>query len=134
METLTLIEPDDDVAAELSSRFDVYNARHAPWRIETFSYALRRDDALVAGGRAVVNMGAVEIRSLWVDEALRGRGIGSRVMTALEEEAKRRGAARATLYTFSWQAQPFYEGLGYRVYARFSYPDGPERIDMMKDL
>lgn len=36
------------------------------------------------------------------------------------------------LYIYSWQAQGFYENIGYEVFSKFKYPDGPERIDMQK--
>ena len=55
-------------------------------------------------------------------------------METIENEAIKRGARRAMLYTFSWQAQGFYENIGYEVFSRFKYPDGPERIDMQKEL
>ena len=74
------------------------------------------------------------MRGLWVDVTLRGRGLGEKVLSAIESEARRRGASRAMLYTYSWQAEVFYERLGYRVFSRFEYPDGPERIDMQKEL
>ena len=69
-----------------------------------------------------------------MDEALRGQGLGEEILCAIEAEARRRGATRAMLYTYSWQALGFYERLGYRAFSRFQYPDGPERIDLQKEL
>lgn len=131
---IELVDPDEAVYADYSSNFTAYNAAHATWDIRTFSCILRRGGRIVAGGRGVTNMGALELRGLWVDEDLRGTGLGTRLLSAIEEEARRRGARRAMLYTFTWQAKAFYRRMGYREYARFPYPDGPERIDMMKDL
>ena len=79
-------------------------------------------------------MGALEIRGLWVDENLRGRGTGARILKAIEDEARRRGATRAMLFTFSWQAEEFYQRMGYRKFAQFDFPDGPQRIDMKKEF
>jgi len=131
---MILVDPDDEAYSELSGRFTAYNAAHSTWNWTSYSYVLRDNNKIVAGGRGIINMGALEVRGLWVDEVLRGQGLGERLLRAIEKEARRRGASRAMLYTFSWQAQSFYELMGYRVFARFQYPDGPERIDMKKDL
>ena len=74
------------------------------------------------------------MRGLWVDPDLRGSGIGRRLLMAIEDEARRRGAKAAMLYTYSWQAEPFYAAQGYRTYARFDFPDGHYRVDMKKVL
>lgn len=134
MNNLKLVEPDEEVYAEYSARFTEYNAAHSSWCLRSYSYVLYKDERVVAGGRGIVNMGALEIRGLWVDDLLRNQGVGRELMGAIEREARNRGASRAMLYTYSWQAQDFYESLGYEVFSRFYYPDGPERIDMQKEL
>lgn len=55
------------------------------------------------------------IKYLWVSEAARGTGLGSRLMQAAEEEARRKGCRHALVDTFSFQARPFYEKQGYRL-------------------
>jgi len=134
MHELSLVDPDDETYGKFSSHFGAYNAAHSTWNWKSFSYVIRDKGRIVAGGRGITNMGALEVRGLWVDEVLRSKGIGERVLSAIEDEARRRGASRAMLYTFSWQAEKFYERMGYRVFSRFEFPDGPERIDMQKEL
>ena len=134
MPDFDLIEPDEAVYAELSGRFAAYNASKSTYDFKSFTLVRRDGDRIVAGGRGIINMGALEVRGLWIDENLRGTGIGRQLMQAIESEARQRGASRAMLYTYSWQAQGFYEKLGYRVFSRFAYPDGPERIDLQKEL
>ena len=48
---------------------------------------------------------------LWVNEELRDRGYGHRLLTLAEDEAARRGAKNACLDTFSFQAPDFYKRL-----------------------
>lgn len=135
MEILTeIIEPDQDVYAEYSENFTAYNAAHSTWDIQTFSVVTRREGRIVGGCRGNVNMGALEVRGLWVDPNLRGSGLGSKLLAAIEEEAIRRYASRAMLYTYSWQAEEFYRKAGYVEFGRFQFPDGYARIDMQKDL
>lgn len=53
------------------------------------------------------------IKYLWVDESLRGQDCGTELMRQAEEEAISRGCRYALVDTFSFQARPFYERLGY---------------------
>jgi hypothetical protein len=55
-------------------------------------------------------------------------------MTALERHACTLGTRRAALWTYEWQARGFYEKLGYTVFGTLSYPAGPNRYFMQKDL
>ncbi len=128
------IEPDAEVYADYSARFGPYNEDGSGWRIETFSLILREAGRIVAGGRGNVYLGALEVRGLWVDDLLRGQGVGSALLHAIESEARRRGATKAMLYTYSWQAEAFYRRQGYEIYARFDFPHGHYRIDMQKPL
>lgn len=129
-----LIAPDDQVYAEIARRFDAWNRSRTDWDWATFSLALRHGDRLVAAGRGVTNMGLVEIRGVWIDPPLRGRGMGRRLLTAIETEALRRGCVRAALDSYSWQAPGFYERLGYRRFGTLRYPNGVERHYFEKDL
>ena len=72
---------------------------------------------------------------VWLDEALRGSGQGRAMMAKAEEEGRRRGARHAWLATLSWQARPFYEKLGYRVFGDMPVMGGQHtRYFMRKDL
>ena len=61
--------------------------------------------------------GWLYVRFLWVDIAVRSQGNGTRLLRAAEEYAIERGCFAATLETASFQARPFYEKLGYEVFA-----------------
>jgi GNAT superfamily N-acetyltransferase len=75
------------------------------------------------------------IQLLWLDEAHRGQDLASRAMDAVEDEARAFGAKRAYLDTFSFQARPFYEKRGYRVFGTLeNYPDAHSRYWMTKSL
>jgi GNAT superfamily N-acetyltransferase len=77
---------------------------------------------------------------LWVDvlfvpEAVRRRGVGRDLMVRAEAEARARGCVGAHLTTFSFQARPFYEALGYHVDAELDgYPPGYRALTMSKPL
>jgi len=53
----------------------------------------------------------------------------------MEHAAKERGCTAAHLDTFSFQARPFYESLGYEVFGTLDdYPQGHQRFFMKKTL
>ena len=83
--------------------------------------------AIVGGVSASVNWNWVDIKLVWVAEAWRRGGHGRRLMTAIEAAARERGCRHAHLDTFSYQARPFYERLGYEVFAEMPDPDLPIR-------
>lgn len=61
---------------------------------------------------------------LWVGESMRKNGLGSQLMHVAEEESKKLGCHNALVDTFSFQALPFYEQLGY--VKQMSLPNFPE--------
>jgi N-acetylglutamate synthase-like GNAT family acetyltransferase len=129
-----LVEPDDREYAEYSAHFGDFNKLASGWHVQTYSIVRRDQQRIVAGCRGHVYLGALEVRGLWVDEALRGSGIGTELLHAMEQEARNRGASKAMLYTYSWQAEVFYRKHGYQEFARFDFPEGHYRIDMQKML
>lgn len=127
-------DPGTSVYAEIARRFDAYNREHTNWDWTTFSVIHRVGEYVAASARGVTNMGLVEIRGFWVDQDLRGRGVGSAMMAALEREALSRGCTRAALDTYSWQALAFYKRLGFKQFGKLDYPNGTSRHYLSKDL
>ena len=72
---------------------------------------------------------------LWVDDACRGQDIGTKLMHRAEKEGRRRGCYAAYLNTFDYEARPFYEKLGYRVFGTLEdFPRGHRRFFLTKRL
>jgi GNAT superfamily N-acetyltransferase len=59
----------------------------------------------------------LRIAILWLAESVRRQGYGSQLLLAAEAYARERGCRHVQLSTFSFQARPFYEKLGYEVFA-----------------
>lgn len=90
---------------------------------------------LIGGLKGQTNRGWLYVSQLWVSDSARGSGVGSKLMSLAEERAMQRGCFASFLDTFSFQAQAFYEGLGYTVFGELeNFPRGHKRIFLKKNL
>jgi GNAT superfamily N-acetyltransferase len=75
------------------------------------------------------------ISLLWVEESLRNKGLGSELLCRLESEAIQMGCTNAHLDTYSFEAKPFYEKAGYKVFGKLDdYPVGYCKYFLTKAL
>jgi GNAT superfamily N-acetyltransferase len=79
--------------------------------------------------------GWLQVSHLWVVEAARSVGHGTRLLKKAEAYARLRGAVGATLETHNFQARPFYERLGYEVFSTLEgCPRGHVKFFLSKSL
>ncbi len=94
-----------------------------------------QEDQVVGGLIADMFGGWVYVGLLWVHESMRHQGYGTKLMTLLEGEAIRQGCKYAHLDTFSFEARPFYEKLGYELFGTLEdYPEGYCKYFLKKRL
>lgn len=130
-------QPDEAVWTAIGGGLHEYNMETAGdddgGRIALVLYA---PDRSIAGGLiGATHWGWLSIDLMFVREDLRGRGHGRRLLQAAEDEARRRGATRAYLDTFTFQAPDFYAAQGYRVFGELpDFPAGHRRLYMTKKL
>jgi len=140
MRDVTVTLTDTPTAADLDrieeglTRFNEERWAPVDWR--RLAVLVRDADGQVIGGLNGNTMwGWLFVEHLWLPEGLRGQDLGTQLMQIAEAEARRRGCRHALLDTFSFQAQGFYEKLGYRVFARLDdYPGTNTRSYLVKDL
>jgi GNAT superfamily N-acetyltransferase len=124
----------EDLAA-LTSGLSAANAERVAvedWKRLTL---FLRDDTgkLVGGLDGHTHWGWLFVMKLWLAAPFRGQGIGRELMARAEAEAKSRGCRNVHLDTYDFQALPFYEHLGYRVFGRLAdYPKGYTRFFLEK--
>ena len=111
-----------------------YNDRHASSeQYSELTIVARSAGEIVGGLLGHTNWNWLFVRQLWVADAFRSTGTGSRLMQAAEAEAVARGCAHAHLDTFEFQALPFYRKLGYEVFGELEdYPPGFRRFFLQK--
>src|SRR5207302_1339327 len=80
----------------------LYHAKQGhPRRLEVINIFLKDKRKKVFGGIIVTILwNGMEINSLWVDESLRRKGLGSKLLETAEEEGKIRGCTIAYTNTF----------------------------------
>ena len=106
------------------------------------SFALSARDAegtLVGGLTAATSYGWMLVKTIWVDEAFRGQGLGRDLMERAEQKARKIGCHGAWLDTSSPEAMRFYAGLGYASFGELAnaagqHPESHRRWFMKKRL
>jgi GNAT superfamily N-acetyltransferase len=90
---------------------------------------------IIAGISGYTWAGMAEIEFLWVDDSLRGRGVGGQLLAAVEHEAQQRGCALIITSTYSFQAPEFYQRHGYEVVGKIeNCPPGYTNLWLKKNL
>jgi GNAT superfamily N-acetyltransferase len=97
---------------------------------------MQNDDGEILGGVLGNTWGAwLYVSDVWVDTAYRGKGYATKLMTAIETYASGRRCSYSYLDTFSFQARPFYEKLGYKIFGTLEdHPKGHTHYFMRKGL
>ena len=134
--TLIPVDPTPDEVQHLEDR--IYEFNSSATNItdgEMLAFFVREDDRVVAGICGNTWGGTCELRQFWVEPSQRRRGLGTRLLEATEQEARRRGCTQIVLMTFSFQAPAFYERHGFEVVATLDdHPRGYRNLLMRKRL
>lgn len=121
----------------IAKGLDAHNiAAGGPYRHSDFVVSMRDGKGEIRGGFWVeVYYESAFLRWAWVDPKLQRRGMGRALMQAAEDEARARKAVNLWLDTFSFQAKPFYEKLGFKAFGTLAMGrPGVERYFLTKAL
>lgn len=117
----------------VDERFRPGNLKSEPVQV----FAVDEAGRLVGGcaGRVERVWYWLTVDTMWVDPGLRGQGVGSALLAAIEDEGRRRGCRWSDLNTFDFQAPGFYLKAGYVEYGvKRDYPPGHSNHLLRKDL
>src|SRR6266508_2948506 len=79
--------------------------------------------------------GWLHITDLWLEESMRGGGLGRRLVETAEAEARAGNCGYVYLDSHSFQAPDFYKKLGYEEFGRLKdSPHGHEQVFLWKQL
>lgn len=112
--------PAEDEVAFVVQQLRAFNASQTSElpRKSVRLFAYDPEGQVVGGLFGDISWGWLHISILWVDEAYRGRGLATDLLNQAERESAEFGVTRAYLETASFQARPFYEKMGYEVFAQ----------------
>lgn len=116
--------------------FRAFNRQYCPGDQQPFVFTVKTVAGAVVGGIDGVSFwGRLHVENLHVEEKLRGRGLGRRLMEMAETLARERGCLGMTVDTFSFQAPGFYEKLGFeKIGEVHGYVNGYNRIYYAKSF
>jgi len=130
-------EPTPNDVQYLEDRIYEFNAAATGITDGAWLAIFARDDdhRIVAGICGNTWGGCAEIRQFWVEDGRRKQGLGTKLLAAAEQEARRRGCRQMLLMTFSFQAPIFYAKHGFEVVAVVEdHPHGHKNLLLRKRL
>ena len=113
-------EPSRDDLDALKNAIDAFNYETTGFRDGRYLAAFVRDDdgRMIAGLSGFTWGGYAKVEFLWIAAPHRRDGLGRRLLTAAEDEARARGCDLIVLDTHDFQAPGFYRKLGYEACGR----------------
>ncbi|MBB4826283.1 GNAT superfamily N-acetyltransferase [Sporosarcina luteola] len=140
----TILKQDEAFAAFLHTKIRGYNnersEHHAKAREEgsvlpIFLIATDENQEWIGGIAAEVYWNWLEINHFWVHERYRRQGLGRQLLVKTEKIAIEKGAEKALVTTFEFQARSYYEEKGYEVVGKIKdYPPGCSYYTLVKLL
>jgi len=129
-------EPSPESIRFLEERLYDFNVRATGAEGNLIGVFLRTTDGDQVGGvYGWIWGGTCYVRYLFVAESMRGQGEGTRLMRAVENEARARNCRQILLETHDFQAPVFYQKLGFDVVGRVDdYPQGHQYLTLIKHL
>lgn len=130
-------KPEESAWGIIGRGLENYNVQQAgDSKFQRLCFVLQAPDQKIVGGAlGEVYWDWFHLDLLWLEEEFRGHGYGHRLLTAIEDEARQRGARNVFLDTFSFQAPDFYKQHGYHVFGELpDFPPGHQRYYLTKQL
>lgn len=136
----TVFDPPAESLTPIEQGLHAFNLRHLGEEV-IYTYhrvaIFARDEAgtVIGGIHGELAWDWLYIKSLWVEEAYRGQGIGTRLLQAIEEAAISKGFYKSHLETTGFQALEFYLNAGYEVFGELEgKPAGSTWYYIKKEL
>ncbi|WP_299673440.1 GNAT family N-acetyltransferase [uncultured Tenacibaculum sp.] len=117
-----------------------YNLNKVPATADVWTkieFVAKNEEGIEIGGilGGIGYWSGLEVKILWVKEAYRKKGIGSKILKHAEKIAIEKGAVISMLDTFDFQAEEFYLKNGYKPIGEIKdFPKGHRRIYFSKKL
>ena len=121
--------------AVLAGLIGYNNERMGKQKYKRLAISLKERGKIVGGIVGEVWTQVLFIQFFWIEQKFRGKNHGTKLIAAIEDEARKIGATRSYLDTMSFQAPGFYRSCGYEEFgAIHGYSGGVTRHWFTKSL
>jgi len=111
------------------------NEKMGKQKYKRLAVSLREGNNVIGGIVGEVWTAVLFIQFFWIEQKVRGKRHGRKLIKAIEDEARRFGATRSYVDTMSFQAPGFYRACGYKEFGSIDgYPGGVTRHWFTKSL
>ena len=134
---MNIIDLNEEQLEFIEDRLSEFDEQHITYKLDgSIQIGIEEDGKLVAGLDACMTAFKIlYVSTVFVEEAYRRKGYGTRLIQEMERRAKELGANTIRLDTFSWQGKEFYEALGYQVVGYYeNTTDGYEEYFFLKRI
>ncbi len=112
-----------------------FNAKIIKEKSSHFSLFAKDGDQIIGGALIWEHSDALYIDVLWCNEQYRKQGIGTKIITMIDDVAKNKRLPKIFVDTYEFQAQAFYEKHGFYCIGTIpKYLKDYNRIFMRKDI
>ncbi|MEH7013258.1 GNAT family N-acetyltransferase [Neobacillus niacini] len=136
-ELIISIESNEENALFIRGNLIKYNKQQVQYtEEEKINLIIRNENNQILGGLlGHIDWKCFHIDILWVDDTLRGKGQGKKLIQHAEEIAYEKGCNLMRLETYSFQAPDFYMNLGFEVLGKLeNFPEGFDHYYFYKRL
>ena len=134
---MNIIDLNEEQLESIEDRLSAFDEQYITYKLDgSIQIGIEEDGKLVAGLDACMTAFKIlYVSTVFVEEAYRRKGYGTRLIQEMEKRAKELGANTIRLDTFSWQGKEFYGALGYQVVGYYeNTTDGYEEYFFLKRI
>ena len=135
------VSPDDADLKIINEGIKSYNQEYLPGEVvfepdTRFAVFAKNSEGKVVGGiRANAFWNYCILELVWISKDARGLGVGRQLLAKMESHCRDLGCEYIRTETVSFQARPFYEKMGFRVFGELEdYPKGHTTYCVVKKL
>ena len=114
---MEIIELNEEQIEEIEDKLSAYDQDFIKFKLDgNIQIGIKENGKIIAGLDACMTAFKIlYVSTVFVEEAYRRKGYGTKLMQEMEKRAKKLGANIIRLDTFNWQGKEFYKAIGYEM-------------------